>query len=193
MAVDVRAPLVTVTTGPDVVAGTVVLGTVTVRGLVNEAPDTVGRDTMIGMLNERLPLLLDKELRLEVELGEEVLEIMELELELGEEVLETMLLELELLDEEELIELELDEELLLELVDEILLLALELGKMASELVEGRLGTPMDEVMGVVPLPVHGPLQATIWPLTHWVPAAVGPKAIRPPWSHLKKVRPSDPQ
>ena len=117
---------------------------------------------MLGMLSERPPLLLllmlllDKELRLEVELGEEVLEMVLL---LGEEVLE--LLEL---DEEELLELELDEELLLELLDEDLVLemALELGDVMTVLVGGRLGTLLDELMGVKPLlPVHTPLQATI--------------------------------
>ena len=40
---------------------------------------------------------------------------------------------------------------------------------------------------------HTPLQATIWPSIHSVPAAVAPKLIRPPWSHSKKVRPSSPQ
>ena len=164
----VTAPVVTVIAAVADVAGTVVPGTDTVRGLVNEAPDTVGRDMAMGMLMEgmltegmlieRLALLLDMELRLELELGEEVLEMLLL---LGEEVLT-----LELLDEEELLELELDEELL----DEVLLLelelALELGEVGSALVEGRLGALMDEIMGEVPLPVHTPLQATIWPLTH---------------------------
>lgn len=40
---------------------------------------------------------------------------------------------------------------------------------------------------------HTPSQATISPLTHSVPAAVGPKLIRPPWSQMKKVRPFAPQ
>ena len=130
--------------------------------------DRVGRDKMVGMLSERVPVLLDKELRLELELGEEVLEMLLL---LGEEVLE-LLLELELLDEEELVELELDEELL-ELLDEVLLLelalelALELGKVMTVLVEGRPGTLLDALMGAPPLLlVHTPLQATIWPLIH---------------------------
>ena len=162
----VRAPLVTVTAGGDAV-GTVTLGTVTGGRLVNEPRDTVGRDKTMGMLTEGPPLLLDKALRLEVELGEEVLEmLLLLALELGDEVLELLLL-----DEEELLELELDEELRdEELRDEVRLLklelALELGEVGSELVEGRLGTLMDEVTGKAPLPVHTPLQPTIWPLTH---------------------------
>ena len=164
----VRAPLVTVTAG---VTGTVALGTVTESGLVNEPVDTVGRDRMMGMVSERLPLLLDKELRLELELGEEALEmlvvlvvlvVLVLGLELGDEVLELLLL----LDEEELLELELDEELLLELLVEVLVLKLKIGEVVVVLVEGRLRTLLDEVTGVGPLPVHTPLQATIWPLTH---------------------------
>ena len=146
------------------------LGTVTVRGPVDETLDWVGRDKMLGMVTERMPLL-DKELRLEREL------------ELGEEVLEMLLLVpllLEALDEErlldkvELLELELDEELLLELLelelDELLVelaLELELGDLVTVLVEGRLGTLMDELNGgLPPPPVHTPLHATIAPLTH---------------------------
>ena len=156
-----RAPLVTVTTAGADVAETVILGTTTVRGPVEER---VGRDKMLGMVTERppllllLPLLLVKELRLEVKLGEEVLEMV---LELGEEVLELLLL-----DEEELLELELDEELLDEDAVLELGLELELGEVATVLVEGRLGTLLDKPTGALLPPVHTPLQATIWPLTH---------------------------
>lgn len=151
------------------------LGTVTVRGPVDETLDWVGRDKMLGMVTERMPML-DKELRLEREL------------ELGEEVLEMLLvvpLLLEALDEErlldkELLELELDEELLLEVLDRVelleleldellveLALELELGDVVTVLVEGRLGTLMDELNGgLPPPPVHTPLHATIAPLTH---------------------------
>ena len=159
----------------DGVSGDKMLGMLTERLLL--LLDGVSGDKMLGMLTERLLLLLDEELLLELELGEEVLELGEevlelllllLELELGEEVLELLLLEL--LDEEKPLELELDEELLLELLDEDrlleLLLELELGEVVIVLVEGRLGTLMDELMGIVPLPVHTPLQATIAPLTH---------------------------
>lgn len=40
---------------------------------------------------------------------------------------------------------------------------------------------------------QGPLQATILPSTHSVPAAVGPKSISPPWLQTKKVVPPAPQ
>ena len=158
----VRTPLVTVITAGAVVAGTVVPGTITVRGPVDEAMDWVGSDKMLGMVTERPPLMLLLPLLLALLLDKEV----RLEVELGEEVLELLLLELELLDEEELLELGLDEELLLDEVLE-LELALELGKVMSVLVGGRLGTLITELMGVKPvLPVHTPLQATMAPLTH---------------------------
>lgn len=90
------------------------------------------------------------------------------------------------LREEELDELEEVEELDEELGDVV---GLNMSKMVEDVVVLE-----EDVVEEVSIPVpHTPLQPTICPPRHSVPAAVGPKLIRPPWSQMKKVVPSLPQ
>ena len=81
---------------------------------------------------------------------------------------------------------------------------LDILKKRSDVVVSSVVDGVDIVVGVVVVlsskvvvvsasSPHTPLQATICPLTHSVPAAVGPKKIKPPWSHSKKVTWSSPQ
>ena len=196
---------------------------VTVVTLVLELGDEELKEDNVILLIKILTLVLvlemeDEELE-ELDDGETVEELSEELLEDGDEELDEeldrelvevmvmvgMVVE-RLLDELE-DELEVDEgmvvvvlDVLTEVVD-VVLDVLELVDVEGRDVLLNVSKMVSEVVVlssvvVVVSPVsspHSPAQATIWPLTHSVPAAVGPKLIRPPWSQMKKVRPPAPQ
>ena len=114
--------------------------------------------------------MIDKEVELMVGRLVTVIDVLT-DMELGEDVLD---------------ELEEVEEL-----DEVLedVVGLNMSKMVEDVVVLE-----EDVVEEVSVPVpHTPLQASICPPRHSVPAGVGPKLIRPPWSQMKKVVPSVPQ
>ena len=130
---------------------------------------------IVGMVIEVIEKLVEtvEEEELELEL--------ELELEVG-----TVVTTVDVLTDVELEELVLD-----------VLMVLTDGIVKDVLVEDELTDVVlkssNVVVDVSVSVPHTPSQATICPPTHSVPAAVGPKLIRPPWSHLKNVRPPLPQ
>ena len=141
---------------------------------LDDEGDVVLEDEMevmsVGRLVNRLVDVMDKEVELMVGRLVTVIDVLT-DIELGEEVLH---------------ELEEVEELDVELEDVV---GLNMSKMVEDVVVLEEDV-VEEVSMRVP---HTPSQPTICPPRHSVPAAVGPKLIRPPWSQMKKVVPSVPQ
>ena len=131
----------------------------------------------VGMVSEKL----DKE----VDDDDKEVELVEGTVMTVTEVL-TEVLEGEL----ELDELEVSKKSDVVVKDVVGLVVVNESKMVSDVV---VLSSVVVVVGVSISVPHTPLQATICPLTHSVPAAVGPKLMRPPWSQTKKVVPSGPQ